>query len=186
LFERCGQNDQLNGCVAGRSTSFGHILIIVVRTSEFGVTVLSGSSIAFINVSMFAHATEDEDKAVRAVHNLFPPKYLDSITFRRQNLHGHHKNPIVLFETRIKDKEIIQAFVENLSLNLSIVDKQQLLNEISRHVEKGNLYLRLDKQAAFQGNFKFCTSDPMRVRIRFKKNKLEDVVQACRELGILP
>jgi RNA binding exosome subunit len=150
------------------------------------VTALPGSSIAFIEVSMFAHATEDEDKAMRAVHNLFPPRYLDNVTFRRQNLHGYHKNPIALFQTRIKDKEITQAFAENLSLNLSIVDKQQLLDEISRHVEKGSLYLRLDKQAAFQGNFKFCTADPIRVRIRFRKSKLEDVVQACRELGILP
>ncbi len=150
------------------------------------MSILSRSSIAFIDISLFAHATEDEDKVMRAVQNLFPLKYLDSVTFRRQNLHGHHKNPIVLFETRIKDKEIIQAFVENLSSNLSIVDKQNLLEEISRYVEKGSLYLRVDKQAAFKGSFKLCTADPIRVRIRFRKSKLEDVVQICRELGILP
>lgn len=148
--------------------------------------ILSRSSIAFVDISLFVHATEDEDKVMRAVQNLFPLKYLDSITFRRQNLHGHHKNPIVLFETRIKDKEIIQTFVENLSSNLSVVEKENLLEEISRYVEKGSLYLRLDKQATFQGNFKLCTTDPIRVRIRFRKSKLEDVVQVCRELGILP
>jgi len=148
--------------------------------------ILPRSSIAFIDVSLFAHATEDEDKVMRAVQNLFPLKYLDSITFRRQNLHGHHKNPIVLFETRIKDKEIIQTFVENLSSSLSVVDKENLLEEISQYVEKGSLYLRLDKQAAFQGNFKLCTADPIRMRIRFRKSKLEDVVRVCRELGILP
>lgn len=147
---------------------------------------MSRSSIAFVDISLFAHATEDEDKVMRAVQNLFPLKYLDNITFRRQNLHGYHKNPIVLFETRIKDKEIIQTFVENLSSNLSVVDKENLLEEISRYVGKGSLYLRLDKQAAFQGNFKLCTTDPIRVRIRFRKSKLEDVVQVCRELGILP
>jgi hypothetical protein len=147
---------------------------------------LSRSSIAFIDVSLFAHATEDENKVMRAVQNLFPTRYLDNITFRRQNLWGHHKNPIVLLETRIKDKEIIQGFVENLSSNLSIADKQNLLEEIDRYVEKGSLYLRLDKQAAFQGNFKLCTADPIRVRIRFRKSKLEDVVQLCREIGILP
>lgn len=147
---------------------------------------MSRSSIAFIDISLFVHATEDEDKVMQAVQNLFPLKCLDSISFRRQNLHGHHKNPIVLFETRIKDKEIIQAFVENLSPSLSTMDKQNLLEEIGRYVEKGSLYLRLDKQAAFQGNFKLCTADPIRLRIRFRKSKLEDVVQLCRELGILP
>jgi hypothetical protein len=147
---------------------------------------LSRGSIAFIDVSLFVHATEDENKVLRAVQNLFPSEYLDRLTFRRQSLRGHHRNPIVLFETRIKDREIVEAFVENLSSNLSTLDKQNLLEEIERYVEKGSLYLRLDKQAAFRGNFKLCMADPIRVRIRFRKSKLEDVVQVCRELGILP
>jgi len=150
------------------------------------VQVLSGASIAFIDVSLFAHATEDEEKVMQAVRNLFPTEYQDLITFRKQNLRGHHRNPIVLFETKIRDKEIIKAFVKNLSTNLPVVDKETLLEKLSRHVEKGNLYLRLDKQAALQGNFKLCTADPIRLRIRFRKKKLEDVTQLCRELGILP
>lgn len=147
---------------------------------------MSRGSIAFVELSLFAHATEDENKVLRAVRNLFPTEHLDNITFRRQNLRGHHRNPIILFETRIKDGETINAFVENLSSHLSVLDKQNLLEEIGRYVEKGSLYLRLDKQAAFQGSFKLCTADPIRVRIRFRKSKLEDVVQLCRELGILP
>lgn len=123
---------------------------------------------------------------MRAVQNLFPAEYLDNIVFKRHNLWGHHKNSIVLLETRIKDKDIIMAFVGNLSSNLSVIDKQDLLEYINHYVEKGNLYLRLDKQAAFQGNFQLCTADPIRVRIRFRKSKLEDLVQICRDLGILP
>jgi len=142
--------------------------------------------IAFIDVSLFAHATENEGKVLHAVQNLFPAKYLDNINFKRKNLWGHHKNPIVVFETRIKDREIIKAFVENLSSQLAAVDKENLLGEISRHVERGNLYLRLDKQAAFRGSFKLCSADPIRLRIRFRKNKLGDVIQICREIGILP
>ncbi len=147
---------------------------------------MSRSPIASVDISLFVHATEDEDKAMRAVQNLLPAEYLDNIVFKRHNLWGHHKNPIVLFETRIKDKDIILAFVGRLSSNLSVVDKQDLLEYINRYVEKGNLYLRLDKQAAFQGNLQLCTADPIRVRIRFRKSKLEDLVQICRDLGILP
>jgi hypothetical protein len=147
---------------------------------------LSGAFIAFIDVSLFAHATEDEEKVIQAVRNLFPTGYQDLITFRRQNLRGHHRNPIVLFETKIKDKEIIKVFIDNLSTNLPMLDKEILLEKLCQHVEKGSLYLRLDKQAAFQGNFKLCTADPIRLRIRFRKKKLEDVTQLCKELGILP
>jgi RNA binding exosome subunit len=53
-------------------------------------------------------------------------------------------------------------------------------------VEKGSLYLRFDKQAAFQGTFKLGVADPIRVRLRFNKNQLEDVVQICKEIGMLP
>lgn len=154
--------------------------------SELDVTYLSRSSVAFIDVSLFAHATEDEDKVLRAVQNLFPSEWWDSVTFTRKNLWGHHKNPIALFETRIKDKEVIQAFIESLSSNLSVMDKQELFDEIGRYVEKGSLFLRLDKQVAFRGSPKLCTADPIRVRIRFRKSKLEDVVQICQDLGILP
>jgi len=150
------------------------------------VQVLPGTSIAFIDVSLFAHATEDEEKVMQAVRNLFPTEHRDLITFRRQNLRGHHRNPIILFETKIKDKEIIMAFIKNLSSNLSVLDKETLLEKLGRHVEKGSLYLRLDKQAAFQGNFKLCMADPIRLRIRFRKKRLEDMTQLCKELGILP
>lgn len=123
---------------------------------------------------------------MHAVRNLFPPECWDNIVFRRQSLYGHHKNPIVLFGTRIKDKQITRAFVENLSANLSTMDKQILIEDIGRHVEKGSLYLRLDKQAALKGNLRLSKADPIRVRVRFRKNKLEGVIQICQELGILP
>lgn len=135
---------------------------------------------------MFAHATEDEDKVLAAARNLFPPTQLENISFGRNSLRGHHGNPITLFETEIKDKEILSAVVENLSRGLSPLDKDKLSREAHLHVEKGSLYLRFDKQAAFRGEFKLGLSDPIRVRLRLKKHKLEDVVQLCREIGLFP
>ncbi|MCK5562534.1 hypothetical protein KAI30_00045, partial [Candidatus Bathyarchaeota archaeon] len=86
---------------------------------------------------------------------------------------------------RIKKKEIVEAVVKALSSGLSELDKETLLREIDLHMKKGSLYIRLDKQAAFQGEFKLCSADPIRVHIRFKKRKLEDIIKTCRELGIL-
>ena len=57
--------------------------------------------------------------------------------------------------------------------------------EIHRCVEKGSLYLRLDKQAALQSKIKLVTSDPIRIRIRFRKSKIEDVIKICREIGMI-
>jgi len=147
---------------------------------------LSKMPIAYVDVSFFAHATEDEAKAIEATRNLLPTSQLENIVFNRSNLRGHHGNPITLFETKIKEKDIVKAVAENLSSNLGALDKETLLREINLHVEKGSLYLRFDKQAAFQGTFKLGVADPIRVRLRFNKNQIEDVVQICKEIGMLP
>jgi RNA binding exosome subunit len=141
--------------------------------------------IAYVDIRFCAHATEDPDKVMKAVYNIFPSDKTEEITFNKSSLEGHYGNPITFFETRIKDKETVRALVENLSANLGSLDKEELSRELNRCVEKGSLYLRLDKQAALQGKIKLVTSDPIRIRIRFRKNKLEDVTEICREIGML-
>jgi len=147
---------------------------------------LSQIPIAFVEISFFVHATEDENKVTEAVRHLLPTAKTENIVFKRTSLRGHHGNPIAFFEAKTKEKEIVRAVVENLSLGLSPLDKESMFREVELHVEKGNLYLRFDKQAAFQGQFKLGVSDPIRVRLRFKKSKLEDIVVICKEIGMFP
>ena len=146
----------------------------------------SSVPVALVEVSFFAHATEDENKVVEATRNLLPATQVENVAFSKSSLRGHHGNPITLFEARINEKEILSAVLETLSSGLSVFDKENLAREVELHLEKGSLYLRFDKQAAFQGQFKLGVSDPIRVRLRFKKNKLEDIVQLCKEIGLFP
>jgi RNA binding exosome subunit len=147
---------------------------------------LSELPIAYIDFRFCVHATEDLDKVIEAVQNVLPSDHLEDITFKRSNVEGHYSNPIIFFDTRIKGKNIVRALVENISANLSSLDKEELDRTINRCFEKGSLFIRLDKQAALKGKIKFATSDPIRMRIRFRKNKTEDVIKICREIGILP
>jgi len=147
---------------------------------------LSKLPVAYIDLSFFAHATEEETKVVEAASNLLPKSELENINFRRNNLKGHYGNPIVFFVTKIAEKDVVKAVIDIFSSNLSALDKETLLREINLHLEKGSLYLRFDKQAAYLKNFKLGAVDPIRIRIRFKKNRLEEVVQICREIGMLP
>jgi len=146
---------------------------------------LSQLPVAYVDVRFCAHATEDLDKVMEAVHNVLPSDHIEDISFKRSDLEGHYGNPITFFETRIKDNETVRALVENLSANLNMLDKDELGREINRCVEKGSLYIRLDKQAALQGKIKLVTSDPIRIRIRFRKSKTEDVIEICREIGMI-
>jgi RNA binding exosome subunit len=142
--------------------------------------------ITSVDISFFAHATEDESKVTEAVKHLLPAAQVENIIFNKSSLRGHHGNPITLFETRIKEKEIVKAVVGSLSSGLSPLDKESLLREVELHLEKGKLYFRFDKQAAFEGQLKLGVSDPIRIRLHFKKSKLGDIIQVCREIGMFP
>jgi RNA binding exosome subunit len=146
---------------------------------------LSQLPVAYVDIRFCVHATEDLDKVMEAVYNILPSDYIEDIVFKRSNIEGHYGNPIIFFDTRIKHKETAGAIVENLSANLSSLDKEELDRTINRYVEKGNLYIRLDKQAALKEKIKFATSDPIRIRIRFRKNKLNDIIEICREIGMI-
>ena len=142
--------------------------------------------IAFIDIRVFAHATEDLEKVMDAVHNILPTEFVDSVTFKKANLSGHHGNPLVLLKTRIKEKRIALAIFGKLSSGLSIFEKDRLSSEIMQHLEKGNLYMRLDKQAAYHNEFKLNQIDPIHFRVHFKKHSPEEVIGICRKFGLLP
>ena len=140
--------------------------------------------VAYIDVRFSVHATEDLNKVIKAVHKVLPADYVDDIVLKKNALRGHYGNPITLFETRIKKKKIVKALLKNVFSNLKEPDKKSLLKEIDLHMEEGSLYVRLDKQAAFQGEMKLCTADPIRVRVRFRKKRIQDIVKVCQDLGM--
>ena len=147
---------------------------------------MSKTPIAFIEIRLSAHATEDPNKVVEAVKQIFPMDYKEEVEFKRTNLKGHYGNPITLLETKIKEEKTIKPFVDRLFSRISVVDKEILSREIGSHVEKGSLYLRLDKQAALYGEIKLCAGDPVRVRIQFRKGGVEDILGVCKKFGMLP
>jgi RNA binding exosome subunit len=146
--------------------------------------VLAHKHIAYIDVRFSVHATEDPDKVSEAVQQVLPADYAEDIPFKKRKLRGYYGNPITLSETRINKKDVIEALLRNLFSNLKEPERESLQREIDLHVEKGSLYIRLDKQAAFQGELRFCKADPIRVRVRFRKRRIEDILRICQELGL--
>jgi RNA binding exosome subunit len=144
------------------------------------------SSIAYVEIRAFAHATEDIDRVLSALRNMIPDELAEAVAFRRVNTTGHHGNPIVLLETKIREKKTAGAVFERISSKLGIMDKEILRGEIHTHLEKGNLYVRLDKQAAYLNEMRLGREDPIRVRVHFKEHNPEEVIEICRELGLLP
>jgi len=142
--------------------------------------------VAYIDLRTSVHATEDLDKVQTAICNILPTELLNLIVFKSTGLTGHHGNPISLVEAKIKEKRVAQAVFEKLAQNLPVLDKEVLSSEIDQHLEKGNLYRRLDKQAACLNHFRLSQTDPIHFRIHFKRHRPEEVIEVCRKFGLLP
>jgi RNA binding exosome subunit len=143
-------------------------------------------SIAHIDIRTFAHATEDPDKVETALLNTIPNELVDTVALKKTNLTGHYGNPIILIETRIKERNTVQRILQKLSSDLSIMDKQLLADEITQHLERGNLYLRLDKQSAYMKKMRLYQTDPIHFKIHFKRPDTEEILQICRGFGLIP
>jgi hypothetical protein len=148
--------------------------------------VSSKTPIGYIDMRVFAHATEDEEKVLTAVRNTLPKELSENAAFQKTSLTGHHGNPIILFEAKFTDKQALSVVLEKIANSLSALDKETLNSEMKLHLEKRNLYLRFDKQSAYMGELKFSSNDPIHFKIHFKNKTPEEIMKICRETGLLP
>jgi len=142
--------------------------------------------IAYIDVRVFAHATEDIEKVAKAVCNILPTGLADEVVLKKTDLKGHYGNPIVLLETRVEKTDATEAVFRKLASGLSSLDKEFMNGEIKRHLNKGNLFMRLDKQSAYSNEIRLRSDDPIHFRIHFRSSRLEEIMEICRKSGMLP
>ena len=142
--------------------------------------------IAYMDIRVFAHATEDTEKVQTAVRNLLPEQLAQTLNFQQATLTGHHGNPITLFTAKLTDKKLLPAALEKIGSGLNSIDKEKLCKDLKLHMEKGNLYLRLNKQYAFLGAFKFSQNDPIHLKIHFKNKSADEITDLCKTSGLLP
>jgi RNA binding exosome subunit len=129
-------------------------------------------------IRVFAYATEDEEKVKQAVKIIAPYEHI----FESQRLSGHFEDPIILLISKTKKKQDAIVLLANVINKLSSLDKQILLDELSNHLDPhGNLYIRLDKQKAYNGKLTLHENDPIRIKIKFQLPHKADPVVVIRE-----
>jgi len=121
-----------------------------------------------------------------AVRNTLPEELGASAVFKKTSLTGHHGNPITLMEVELADRQTLMGVLRKIGVGLTALDKETLNSEISLHLERGNLYLRFDKQQAFLGALRFSSNDPIHFKVHFRNKTADEIVAICREAGLLP
>jgi RNA-binding protein len=131
--------------------------------------------LAAAEINLVLHATEDEDKVLKAIEaTLLVP----SVRFSRSVSEGHYKNKILMQKAMLSSKEAAMLAKRVISL-LNSADRAYLSRQIDDYAdEKGNLYIRLDKQRICKGKVSLSETDAIRVRFKpIRRFRPSDSVQ---------
>ena len=141
--------------------------------------------IAYIELRVFAHATEDQEKVQTAVRNLLPQELAETLIFQKTPLTGHYGNPIILLCAKLEYKKLLPMALQKIGDGLASLDKEELCRDLKLHMDRGNLFLRFDKQGAFLGTIKFTQNDPIHFKIHFKNKTTTEIEDICKTAGLL-
>ncbi len=141
-----------------------------------------------VEFSCFIHATEDEERVLRALTSLLPEELrrLDSLPLRKSLAYGFYGNPILLLRLEFNGEEANKIVMHIFSSMLS-EDLRYILEDFESRFAKGRLYLRFDKQEAYYGTIKLSSGDEViRCVIKFKPHirRREDLERVLKEYGV--
>ena len=135
-------------------------------------------------INLVLHATEDEDKVLKAIEDVL---LVPSERFLSSPSQGHYKNKILLQKAILSSQEAGSLAKRVISL-LNSADRENLSRLVQEHSdEKGNLYIRLDKQRMCQGRVLLSETDAIRIRFKpVKRYKPSSAIQDYEGLFDLP
>jgi len=114
-------------------------------------------------VDLLLHATEEGGKVLQSIQDVLS---VPSERFSSSLSEGHYKNKILLLKAMLSSQEAGELALRIMSL-LNSSDREHLSSSLPEYSdEKGNLYVRLNKQRICQGNVSLTEIDAIRVRFR--------------------
>jgi RNA binding exosome subunit len=114
-------------------------------------------------ISVIVHATENEDKILQSIDDVLS---VSPNRFSSNTSEGHWGNKILILSAVIASAEA-NSLVSKILSGLNKIDRHSLSDFFDNYIdEKGNLYIRLDKQRICQGRTSLSDNDSIRIRFR--------------------
>lgn len=128
----------------------------------------------------FVYGTENEEKVREALSTLLP-----TAQPHKETTEGYHKNQVIILQGKITKKRELKDFLEKLH-SLKPSAKKRILRELESKIdERGNLFLRFDKQRAYLGDLKVVDhgdSLHLKMKIAAYPSRKEEALKVARQI----
>ncbi|WP_256288243.1 RNA-binding protein [Halobellus inordinatus] len=129
----------------------------------------------YVDLRTFCYETEDDKRVESALRTFLPEEF--EVT--RTESTGHHGDRIIVFSARVENADDVRHVLAKLS---ELSDFDALLEELDDRVtENTELFLRLDKQAAFRGDVRRGNGITLRAKVEAYPATKEAAVENARE-----
>lgn len=145
--------------------------------------------VSSLEFQTLVHSTEDPAKVKAALVNAILPLDPSVIRISSKEMRGHYKNSLILLRGKIEDEHLLERTLEHISATLTVADKEVIASRFGLMSDRaGSLYLRFDKQMAYEGHIRLGRHDPVRVKIKFSPRyvRSRSIHSLSREIGIVP
>jgi hypothetical protein len=129
----------------------------------------------YVDLRTFCYETEQVTRVERALRTFLPEKF----EVARTESEGHHGDRIVVLSARVENADGVRHVLSKLA---ELPEFERLLGELDDRVtDNTELFLRLDKQAAFRGTVRRGEGLTLRAKVEAYPATKEAAVENARE-----
>ncbi|RLM59286.1 hypothetical protein DVK02_00600 [Halobellus sp. Atlit-31R] len=129
----------------------------------------------YVDLRTFCYETEDEKRVESALRTFLP----EDFEVTRTESTGHHGDRIVVFSARVENADGVRRVLGRLA---ELPEFDTLLDELDERVtDNTELFLRLDKQAAFRGDVRRGDGITLRAKVEAYPATKAAAVENARE-----
>ncbi len=130
----------------------------------------------YVDLRTFCYVTEDQKRVEEALRTFLPEEF----ELERAETEGHHGDRIVVLSARVENADDVREVLSRLA---ELPEFDRLREELDERItENTELFLRLDKQAAFGGEVARGEGITLRAKVEAYPAKKEQAVENATEL----
>jgi RNA binding exosome subunit len=129
----------------------------------------------YVDLRTFCYATEDEKRVEEALRYFLPEEF----EIERSETEGHYGDRIVVLSARVENADAMRHVLGRVA---DLEDIDTVLDELDERVDDNtSLFMRLDKQAAFNSRTALGEGLTLRAKVEAYPAKKEAAVENAQE-----